>query len=347
LGFSKGANQRSSLPFDRVAFNKARGNLAQILIALDLLDAGSDIDACFTAIEKKLGFASVVRCGLGREIEPTKYATSGDVVRAAIAAGSPVRRFFDVCTERFLKVLPRSVRTVVFLGLDGPYVEALFDRVRQLHPDVRRISNLAYATGSVTFVHVVHPSSLATSHRQTWLGDGDRSLADKRREVRAALGRANDGYSYCPQPVKATRKAAGSATPRRKAAQTSDEPSRKHEDLIAMIRDAIKRGELDAEEVGNAHSKGEEVKKLLRLRRHDGEEFAIQRKGNDFQVWSSIPPGSDTLISRPYGPTETRHSNLSVMSKLRGPDKHGRRGATAWMLYFATPAAVLDFLTGR
>ncbi len=193
LGFSKGANQRSVLEFDRIAFANARENLAEVLRALDLLDAADDIDLCFTANSAKLGFASVIRCGLGLEVEPDKYATSGDVVRAAIAPDSKVRDLFDTCTDRCLRVLPASVRTVVFLGLDGPYVQALYERIRELHPSVNRISELAYATNAVTFVHVVHPSPLATSHRQSWLRDDNSSLADKRRQVAAALG--NTGYA--------------------------------------------------------------------------------------------------------------------------------------------------------
>src|ERR1700722_16412795 len=79
--------------------------------------------------------------------------------------------------------LPASVRTVVFLGLDGPYVQALYERIRELHPSVNRISELAYSTKAVTFVYVVPPSPLATSHRQSWLRDDNSSLAAKRREV--------------------------------------------------------------------------------------------------------------------------------------------------------------------
>jgi hypothetical protein len=75
-------------------------NLKEILCALGMLDAGSDIDVCFTASETKLGFASVIRCGLGLETEPGEYATSGKVVRAAIASDSPVRQLFNNCTER-------------------------------------------------------------------------------------------------------------------------------------------------------------------------------------------------------------------------------------------------------
>ncbi len=77
LGFSKGANQRGGMRFDRIAFNNARGNLKEILSALGFIDAGADIDACFTSAETRIGFASVVRCGLGMQVETGKYTTSG------------------------------------------------------------------------------------------------------------------------------------------------------------------------------------------------------------------------------------------------------------------------------
>lgn len=187
LGFSKGANQRGAIPFDRIAFNKARGNLKEVLVALGLLDSQSEIDRCFTSAETRIGFASVVRCGLGKRDDKGKYVTSGPVVRSAIAHDSPARQFFDACTERFLGSLPESVRTVVFLGLDRTYVEAVFERMKQLHPSINRVSELAYRTDFVTFIHVIHPSPLATSHRQAWLRNEESSLANKRREVCVAL----------------------------------------------------------------------------------------------------------------------------------------------------------------
>ena len=142
--------------------------------------------------ETKVGFASVVRCGLGKhdEVDPNKYRTSGDVILSAVAADSPVRHVFDRCTEHFLKELPGDVRAVVFLGLDEDYVEALFERMRQLHPSLRRISPLAYETDRVTFVHVMHPSPQATNHRRAWLSDERSGLSDKRHEVLRALGLA-------------------------------------------------------------------------------------------------------------------------------------------------------------
>jgi hypothetical protein len=211
LGFSKGANQSSVLEFDRIAFANARENLAEVLRALDLLAAANDIDVCFTANGAKLGFASVIRCGLGLEVKPGKYVTSGKVVRAAIAPSSKVRDLFDNCTDRFLRILPPTVRIVVFLGLDEPYVEALYERIRKLHPSVNRISELAYATDTVTFVHVIHPSPLATSHRQNWLRDDNTSLADKRRQVAAALGGTR--YSPTSHPRSSNKTARTAASP--------------------------------------------------------------------------------------------------------------------------------------
>jgi hypothetical protein len=192
LGFSKGANQRRAMPFDQIAFNNARDNLREILVALGFLDADTGIDTCFTSAATRIGFASVVRCGLGKQVEAGKYVTSGKVVRSAIAQESPVRAFFDACTERFLKNLPTSVRVVVFLGLDFAYVEAVFQRMKQLHPSITRVSKVAYRTDSVTFIHVIHPSPLATSHRQAWLRDDQSSLAGKRRDVCAALGEVGE-----------------------------------------------------------------------------------------------------------------------------------------------------------
>jgi len=344
LGFSKGANQRSSLAFEQIAFHNARSNLAEILGALGLIGAATDIDACFTAAEPKLGFASVVRCGLGKEVAPGKYATSGDVVRSAIASGSAVRRFFDGCTDRFLKYLPTSVRVVVFLGLDGPYLETLFQRVGQLHPSARRLNDLAYATETITFVHVIHPSPLATSHRRAWLRDDDSSLAGKRREVRVALGKASGEV--------VARSRLNTSAPKREASKLHEKtiasafsPSAKIEDLIGMVRLAIEKGSLVATQIGNLRDDEDELKKLFRMRRADGEEFAIVRTGLGYRLWSSVSPAEGVPVAESveYPPTRTRHSNLGCMPKLRGP-KGRNLGARAWKLRFNTPQDALNFV---
>jgi hypothetical protein len=348
LGFSKGANQSRSMPFDQVAFNNARSNLREILTALRIVGPADDIDACFTSAGTKLGFASIIRCGLGMEIEPGKYATSGDVVRTAVSPGSPVRKFFDNCTRRFLGALPKSVITVVFLGLDRPYVEAVYERMKELHPSIRRLSELAYSTEMTTFVHVVHPSPLATSHRQNWLRDDASKLSSSRQEVAAALGLPVE-YETGPAveaPASTAKAVKPKSTSPRESRPTSD--GERFESLVEALTESIADGRLDAEVVENMRNGDEPVKKVFRLRRADGEEFAVGRVSGCFQVWSSVPPSAGLRfaeVPEEYPPSRTRHSNLKCMERLRGP--HGSRpGVRAWKLHFETLAAARDFISG-
>lgn len=359
LGFSKGANQKSALPFDRIAFNNARANLIAVLSALRIVGPDVDMDACFTAEEQKLGFASVVRCGLGKLSAPGKYATSGDVVRSAIEINSPVRKFFDRCTEQYLGQLPESVRAVIFLGLDEPYVEAVFERMKELHPTIRRLNALAYATDRVAFVHVIHPSPLATSHRQKWLAADDTSLARKRRIVMDALcGSSSAVPLIAEQPFASVRVDAAQKVAKMASRPAELEPvslttsvlASKTHDFRETIRAAIRDGRLLAEEIRNKRRLPTENKKLLRLTRSDGEEFAFIMEGESYKLWSSIKPNdgfAGLSSAKLYGVTDTRHSGLDIMPKLRGPKpKRGVAGARAWYLEFATSGAALDFILG-
>jgi hypothetical protein len=344
LGFSKGANQRKTLPFDRIAFNNARSNLHEILSALRFIKPDANIDACFTSAETKIGFASVVRCGLGKELELGKYATSGDVVRSAISPDSPVRRFFDGCTKRFLGKLPESVRVVVFLGLDRPYVEAVFERMRELHPSIRRLSELAYSTASVTFIHVVHPSPLATSHRQAWLRDGASSLSANRREVCTAIGlqlKLDHGTAHIA-PVGAAIAASRNGAPSQKVAASR---GAKPDALVETLLSAMATRRLRAETIENKRGKVE-LNKLFRIRRADGEEFAVDRTVSVLQIWSSVRPKDNLQLAEPseeYESARTRHSNLNCMPRLCGPHG-GKPGVRAWKLLFNTLMEAYDFV---
>ncbi|MGD0188087.1 MAG: hypothetical protein ABSC25_22950 [Roseiarcus sp.] len=112
-----------------------------------------------------------------------------------------------------------------------------------------------------------------------------------------------------------------------------------------MVQLAIKNGSLVATEIGNLRDDGDELKKLFRMRRADGEEFAITRTGLDYRLWSSVSPtrGIAVAESIEYPPTKTRHSNLGCMPKLRGP-KGRNLGARAWKLRFNTPQDALNFI---
>jgi hypothetical protein len=115
--------------------------------------------------------------------------------------------------------------------------------------------------------------------------------------------------------------------------------------LAESISDAIAAGTFNARVIGTQRDMVH-VKKLLRLRRADGEEFAIEYVKNGFQVWSSVHtderPG---LTVKSYGSDKTRHSNLGCMEKLRGPNKKEETlGVCAWKLRFSTLEAARTFI---
>ena len=351
LGFSKGANQRSTLPFDKIGFNGARNNLREILEALKLLVKEANIDDCFTETEPRLGFASVIRCGVGKQTGPEKWVTSGDVIVPAIVADSPIRGFFEKCTERYLGQLPKSVRTVVFLGIDPSYVEVVFARVKELYPSLRRLSELAYATDNVVFVHAIHPSPLATSHRQKWLLTDSGSLPDKRREVLRALYGVDDELAFSPNTNPKPVRPAKSNVPKPKKSITLETTSGGQSTiLISMLNAAVNDGSLRAEVIGNRRTGGsEDIKKLLRLKRYDGQQFAVEPTRTSFWIWSSVQP--DETVHRvhkiEYYPVErTRHSNLECMVRLRGPNaKRAMIGVRAWKVGFNSPLAAFNFIS--
>ena len=347
LGFSKGANQSGSLPFDRIAFNGARHNLREILVALKLMPSNADIDAHFTATGRTFGFASVVRCGLGLEVEPGRYKTSGDVVRRAVEAGSPVRDVFDRCTERHLSRLPVSVRTVMFLGLDEPYIEAVFQRMSVIRPNLRRQGPMSYSDGVVTFVHVIHPSPLATSHRQNWLRNDGNALARKREEVVVALGSRTDNTGTQPSlsaeispVVDVSAKLTSRSVQALLGGKTHRAASGKGHDLAARLRGLINAGTFAAREVGTPNRLGATNGKLLRLRREDGHEFAVDLTVAGCHIWTSVEPTPETpglSAVEIYSDSRSRHSGLDVMPRLRGPNsKRGSQGVRACQAQFRT-----------
>jgi hypothetical protein len=109
--------------------------------------------------------------------------------------------------------------------------------------------------------------------------------------------------------------------------------------LADRLLGEIAAGTFNAKEIPNLRDMSARVKKLLRLCRADGEEFAIvYTRNNEFRVWSSVQtderPGLKVKI---YTFDEPRHSNLEVMDKLRGPNKmKGTVGVSAWRLIFST-----------
>lgn len=115
-----------------------------------------------------------------------------------------------------------------------------------------------------------------------------------------------------------------------------------------ILLDDIAKGMLRADEVEHQRRGGELVK-VLRLRRFDGEEFAIQIDGkSSILVWSSKKPDGrfpGVVSIKRYGASDTRHHNLGCMPRLRGPDPStGVDGVQAWLVEFKTAWSAAHFV---
>jgi len=147
------------------------------------------------------------------------------------------------------------------------------------------------------------------------------------------------------QPINIERQISP-AKPRKKANGFTLADSKVTE-LVGMLADAMQSGRLNAREIPNQRPGDDELKKVFRLCRADGQEFVVQLSGMYILIWSSVPPTGDTPLAKPaeeYPPQRTRHSNLGCMQKLRGPKNNGTAGAHAWKLHFDTSLTALRFI---
>jgi len=190
LGFSKGDRQcaviRAGAPLDSIPFAGMRANLTNILRKLGLLRGERTVDQLIATHDPDFHFGSLIRCSLAK-LDPStgKPVKSGNVIGSA--STEPVsREIAFACGERFLKQLPPRLSTVVFLSNADPWIEFCFEVVRRLHPEIRRVNDVAYRSGTVTWVHVVHPSGASGSHIPAWLnGEEDKQGLKGRMAVQA------------------------------------------------------------------------------------------------------------------------------------------------------------------
>lgn len=190
LGFSKGANQMQKLAtraFDDIPFSGMRPNMTRILHRLGLLSLHEAIDSRIKSDEQDYAFGSLIRCSVSAKNPVTgKFEKSGDVIRKSCTASAPLD-FIGNCTRQFLANLPPRLETVVMLSNDDDYVDACYEQMRKLHPDLKRINAVAYGNKQVTFVHVIHPAGTSGRHIPDWLEATKGKQALKRDMAIAAL----------------------------------------------------------------------------------------------------------------------------------------------------------------
>lgn len=173
LGFSKGPTQAGALAdiqHDLIAARGARPQVCKILHALGLIEATQDMDALISNRNGRFAFGSLVRCTVeawsaratkGNDGEWTAgwVGTGGDML-GGFLADPWGRTVVHHCATRFLGRLPPSVKLVVLFGFgkNGRYVDQAEQVIRAVRGSAgwRRLNEVAYTDGKVTFVHVEH-----------------------------------------------------------------------------------------------------------------------------------------------------------------------------------------------
>lgn len=196
LGFSKGFTQASAARsgrFEDIPFKGMRPRLTEILRTLGVLGPAEQVDARMVAGERRLAFGSLVRCSLSR-LNPAKQAheCTGPIMPKAFVereAAPIVQR----CAETYLRDLPPNLTLVLMLGTGDAYIEGCRRTIRALHGrEFRDVNEVAYRTGSVTWVHVSHPSGL-NGHYAAWM-QGDASEKQGRKRLLAMIAVSEAGF---------------------------------------------------------------------------------------------------------------------------------------------------------
>lgn len=191
LGFSKGTRQCADLlnrPIESIPFAGFRPRLTQAMQVLGLLRLDDSIDAHIRADEPDWGFGSIVRCSVAKlDATSGRYLKSGDVI-ASSARRQLGQDWIGNCTAKWLSELPSRLRTVVLLSNDDAYVEACFNRIRALHPAIRRINQVSYGDDRVVWVHIVHVGGTGFNHMTSWF-EGKPNKQGRKRELAVAAVR--------------------------------------------------------------------------------------------------------------------------------------------------------------
>ncbi len=187
LGFSRGSRQDPSRSFDDVAFAGMRNQLTQIMRALGLLGDGDHVDNRIRAGESDIHFGSLFRCSVAMwDKKKQDYAKSGNGILEKFLASKETREVAEACTGQFLGALPGRTKLVMLMGNSPDYVEQCMRLLQRLHPAIRRINEVAYGDGRVTWVHSIHAKAQGR-HIPEWLSGADTAVGRKLEPARTAV----------------------------------------------------------------------------------------------------------------------------------------------------------------
>ena len=177
LGFSKGSTQAdyyANGSFNDVAFAGMRPRLERILKHLGALASGESLEAAIANPAGNVAFGSLIRCSVARQDGSGAFQCSGELIKKSF---KEIPQVISACTNRFLKELPDSVRTVVMLGNDSGYIKHCHSLIRDLYPEAY---DVAVRADGRLWLHVAHPSG-ANGHFESWMGS--QSEAGRKRKL--------------------------------------------------------------------------------------------------------------------------------------------------------------------
>lgn len=183
LGFSKGPTQAGALTtisHDQIAYKGSRKAVGKILAHVGLIPKADPETLRRTAdriVSDRTGrfhFGSLIRCTVERYDEKDNlWKGSGGGMLDKFVATSFGQEVAGRCSTRFLGELPPQTRLVVLFGLGtgGNYVREARRLIERARPGTwRRINEVAYTDGKVTFVHVEHFAAQGALI-PNWLGE--------------------------------------------------------------------------------------------------------------------------------------------------------------------------------
>ena len=200
LGFSKGPTQAGAIAgsdHDAIAYKGGRHNVGKILAFLGLIPDGDStflrqsVDRLVADQHGRFHFGSLIRCTVER-LDKGEWKGSGGGMLDRFVATSFGRDVASSCASRYLGELPKQTRLVLLFGMGagGNYISAARNLLQSGLPGAwRRINEVAYSNGPVTYVHVEHFAAQGALI-PNWLGINNHPRARFGRLAREAVKHA-------------------------------------------------------------------------------------------------------------------------------------------------------------
>jgi hypothetical protein len=187
LGFSRGTNQKTTLPFDEIAFAGMRPQLSKILQKLRLLEESDFVGNHINARETVFHFGSLFRCSVSMwDKEKKTYSKSGGGILEKFVKTKENQVVAKNCVNQHLGCIPDSTKLVVMLGNSGKYVDHCQALIAGEHPSIRRVNEVAYGNEETTWVHTIHAKALG-DYLPQWLEGRDTAIGRKLRPAIEAV----------------------------------------------------------------------------------------------------------------------------------------------------------------